>query len=280
MKGNIWLLVLAACAGIDDGRRIDVAQENGLGIAGLVTERSEVNGNKTFMLHALSATDQELASVRLTTGLIAGLSQVAPGQGDLGSEITVSVGGKDLRVMTREMKEFHFDATLSRDTAVREFLALDAVSSVLAKEAKLSVIQPKAAAETPYTNTCAPSLLNTSPRANQCCWDGDATMFSRSSDNAIVSRIHNSTYWTCTASDGVSSCSGDACYFGPNGFARANFTAPWDTYPWITGEGGGTSSCEGTFWYEDPPHEFGDVDGSFPTGQTCPGGGSSAAWDY
>ena len=137
------------------------------------------------------------------------------------------------------------------------------------------------------TVSCPAGYMLTSPVAAQCCWDGTKTMFFRP-DKSLASRTRNPYGTGCKASNGTGACSGDACFYGPNGFARAVITAPTDTYAFMIYTGADPTApgarCSGT-WYQNVHAGgiFTGVTGTYPTGQGCPGGNgstSSYAWDY
>src|SRR5262249_34283824 len=70
----------------------------------------------------------------------------------------------------------------------------------------------------------------------------------------------------CKATDGLTACSGAACFYGPNGFARAT-TTPWDGSHIISDSG----ACRlgSTIGYTGP-QVFVDATGTVPTGLNCP----------
>lgn len=296
ISASLFALFGNACVGQDASSRVEVGQSNDLGAQTLATEHSIVDGNRVFTLHAFGAGDREVGTLRLTTGSVPDLARMLPGSSDRGSEIIVTVGDVPTRILTRETQTFQFTAGLLRGDGPK-LMALTSVASAIASEANMKVIYPAAPApDRAYSNvTCGSVYLNTSPTALQCCFQYNDepvwTMFNRGSDNAIVERQRNPVYYggnwpgnsACRAGDGVSGCSGDSCYFGPNGFARAYIVGPWDSYAMITGEGGGTSYCAGGYNWEPVSPEFGDVGGSFPTGAGCPTGNGSSGnydWDY
>src|SRR5262245_6785221 len=98
-------------------------------------------------------------------------------------------------------------------------------------------VSPAAEGEIPFiTPTSCPSniLLNT-PVAAECCYGpiasdptGTYTSFVRQSDSMVITRKQNPNGGIgCRAADGVSLCSGAACFYGPLGFGRAT-TSPYN----------------------------------------------------
>ena len=275
----------------DDGARdeIQIAEQNDLQITMLRSERAVQAGNKIYTLKAYRADEQEVAFVRLTTGTIPGLSDTSPGTDDFGAEIVISVRGTEVRIATRETTRFEL-GPLGRNPAVASFLMLDSVASALEGGANIIVDRAAAAAERPYTvQTCPASHLNTTPAASECCYQYNTaelwTVFRRGPWNDVsIHRKRNPVGPgdPCKAADGVSACSGANCYYGPNGHARALIYGPMSDYLTIIDWGG---ECGAIFYdnssccYYSP---FGDVTGTFPTGQGCPGGGGTGAgeWDY
>ena len=293
------LFAMFGCIAPDSTSRIEVSEPNDLGVHAVTTERSMVDGNRVFTLRAFDARDAEVGMLRLTTGSVAELPTVLPGPSDRGSEIVVAVGEDTTRILTRETRTFHVTPRLLRG-AGSQLVALASVSSAMAREANIEVAAP-APEPNPdrayFTVTCWPWYLNQTPLAQQCCLQykdiDEWTVFSRSTDQAIVERQRNpitdGISWpgssACRASDGVSACSGNACYFGPNGFGRAFVYLPWQPYPTVFTSYGanGAGYCGMGFAAQPQKPTFGDVKGTFPTGAGCPTGSGSSGeyeWDY
>ena len=290
-KPCLLLALVAGCNVADDDRSIDIAQPNELGAHSIVIERSDDQGNRTFLLRAYSDADHVVASVRVTTGDIEELAQRLPG-GSHGSEIVVTAGGDTERMLTHETQVFRFHTSSAK--ASGRFLALPAVARELAREANLSIVMASPAdvsSEQSYNSiTCNPDLLLVTPVAQQCCytdpksWEDPTryTMFVRPSDHWVSYREGNPYYTACTAADGISSCSGTSCYYGPLGFARAGLYPDGDN-PVI--QRYRTGSDEPYYCSNDISGyvTFGTVTGNNPTNQNCPGGdggANSTDWDY
>ena len=296
---SLFVLFGNGCIAPDSSSRIDVSEPNDLGVQTVTTERSMVDGNRVFTLRALDASDEQVGMVRLTTGSIPELTTRLPGSSDRGSEIAITIGENTSRILTRETHAFRFTPGLMGG-AEPQLVALASVSSALAREANIEVVLPVSKPDVAYsTQTCPASYLNTTPVAQQCCFEYDDapdwTVFSRSADNAIIERqknpVNDGSGWpgssACRASDGVSPCDGNACYFGPNGFARASVYLPYQPYPIVFKEINavtGVAFCGLGFALEPlPKPSFRDVTGTFPTGAGCPTGSGSSGeyeWDY
>jgi len=260
------MAVAAGCVGFDseDATRTQVAA-NELGVVALETTQT----GSMFELRALDGSDAQRGRVTL--------EKTAQE-----SRITIMIDDQQLVVRTLERELFRIAAT-SNDR-VRAFLALNEVSATLAREAHIQVVQPPPpATEQPYfTETCPSAYLNAWPLAKQCCyteWGTNYTMFVNG-NNELVTRYHNPYGTGCRASDGLSSCNGSACYYGPNGFSRASMEYYFGYIPQVASEEG--SYCYNAGWsYFDPYHYFGDVWGDYPTGGGCPGSGTGdGEWDY
>jgi hypothetical protein len=288
--GAFAFTLAVSCTTVDNSPRIEVTEANTLGVTALQTTRAVDNGNNVFTLRALSADDQQLASLRLTIGTIADLPQILSGN-ELGSEIVVSVAGNDVRMVTHETKLFQFPMT--PDTAAGQFLALKAVSSVLEREANIFVGTSPAAnnGEDPYVighneaTACGATQLLTTPIADQCCYTTNSeeayTMFVAGGgaySGYVIQRAQNPKLTGCKESDGVTTCT-DAgnCYYGPFGFARASAINDGSN-PIIQAVGGSADPyCNDT----GTEKTFGNVTGINPTGQGCPGSSSGDGdWDY
>jgi len=251
-------------------------------VAALETQRAAAEGNQLFTLRALSAAGEDLASVQLTTGAIADLPALLPGEGS-GSELVVIVGSEHVRVVSYETERLVFQPTA--DSAVARLFAIEAVSATLERETSVAVIAPEVAEAAYSASNCGANLLLTSPVANQCCYsDGYAhstfyTIFIRPSDHKVIKRYRNPTGLGCRASDGVSACSGDLCYYGPYAFARAQVIDGGSNPLIKTFSSGSSVWCDqastGTVTYPN-------VTGTNAPGVGCPGGnpGGSTAWDY
>lgn len=283
------LLAVAAfaCTGTE---RVQVDTPNNLGIVSLDTHRFSEAGNEVFVLTGLSASDEERASVRITRGMVAFSStERAPG-----SEIVAAAGRISSRAVTREIRELAFGSSLFRTPELIAFLSLPAVVKVLDTEASIAVTVVPTSDERGYSwiaDNCDGADLNTSPTAHECCEDTnwsthkvyDTTFFR--ADQSVSVRIagydSSGHRLHCAAQNG-GACSGNACYWGPNGFARAIIIAPTDSYAHILdGVVNDYQNCEYSFDGYSYSSAFYDQTGSFPTGQGCPGGQDGAGeWDY
>ena len=281
MRVSACVLALAGCVG--DGDRVEVTEANALGVTALEVG----NADGVFRLRAFAG-EAEVASVQRTTGTIPDVARVLPGS-DRGSELVLAAGDAKWRSLTHETRRFVIQPD-HVDPSIATFLAIRQVSPLLA-EAGIVVAAPAAPqTERPYLDqalSCNPDHLNTTPTAGQCCeqwsYDYEWTLFIRASDNNAVQRYANPYHLGCTAADGTSSCNGSDCYYGPNGFARADVIDTYGgEYAHVYAHFGaelGDYHCDLTTY---PATDFGDVNGNFPTGQTCPGGngGDSPDWDY
>jgi len=278
------LVILAACSSGTGATQIEVTEHNELGITALETAR----GGGTFTLRALAADGQEIAFVSERIGIVDDLPELLPGD-TTGTEIVVSVLGSEVRMVTHETERFRIQP-IDGERATADFFALDAVARVLASDAHIEVPTPAATSqtgETPYyAESCHGNVLLTSPSVRDCChsfflsnpfWQN--TLFVRPSDQKVISRDGIGS--TCKASDGVSACSGAACYYGPFGFARP-VVYSYGSNPYIKKYPYSESNtyCYGT---SGPgPSQYPSLGaGTNPTGQGCPGGGTGAyQWDY
>ena len=282
-----WLLgvVLAGCTGSD---QVDVSERNELGIVAVDVDRSDEAGNVVLVVRGLTSDGSERASVRVTRGLV----EFPDNQQNKGSEIIVTVDGDPGRMVTRETRLLSYTA---RSPGEVSFLSIAQVGSVLrdraSVEVRLAPSSPTPAKEVMYGMPCVLDNLNTSPVAHGCCeqtyysslygeYVPGATIFFRD-DQLVVSRA-NSDYGPCKGSDG-SDCDGVNCFYGPNGFARAEFYGPthsWQHYARVTDDEG-SPFCNWDWWSSQLSSSFDDVSGNFPTGQGCPGGEDGAGeWDY
>jgi hypothetical protein len=314
-SGAIAVVVAAGCANLSDDTstaRIAVAEENDLGVVALDVERQQDDGNSVFELRGIGTHDEELALVRLTIGSIPeAAEQLRSVPGDLGSEILLVVGDARVRWLTREVQEFRIPPVDS--AAMRAFLDLGAVSSALSSHANMRTQLTDSGndvGEQPSTTmACPPSYMNTSPTAKQCCYDTYRYTTIITPANMFGFRQRNASGAACRSSSN-GSCSGSACYYGPNAFSSPALTDGlcWD----------GSANCiykkVASAWsaqYPDPycagarygtpqTPSFADVTGTFTTGRgccingsgpcgpgliacsSCGGGGSAGQgfWDY
>ena len=297
MNKCILFVPLLAC--LDQPTERTAVSQNDVGIASYQTERAEVNGNRVFTLRAFDSNERQLASLRLTTGSIDDIRTFLPGTDLEGSEILITMNGRrDTRLLTRETHHFHVGSeSLLTDATVAHFLELPEIATALVNEGQL--VGPKAPkvsiADRPLLTTACPSeYLLTSPTAQQCCFSyGDTqegTLFIRPDDRAMVWRERSWGGQGCINWDG-GSCNGSDCTFGPNGFRRPyiNTWVDYNQYDLIYTDDHDPWSydpryayvCEYRQWEWDQPHEFADLNGSFPRDQGCPNGDDgNGDWDY
>lgn len=141
--------------------------------------------------------------------------------------------------------------------------------------------------EEPYfAQSCDSSYLLSSPTANQCCYtNGYAggttyTLFVRQSDAKVIKRFRNPYGTGCKLQDGVSSCAGDTCYYGPFGFGKAIVIDDGATPVIWSFSNGYNTWCD---FYGSGTPVFANVTGTNATGVGCPGANGSeysTAWDY
>jgi len=258
----------------------EITEPNALGITSIETSRLDRNGVSTFAVRGLTASGAERARVALRIGAI---DEVVSLVGSEGSELVLAIDGVEQRSLSSETQLFHLRA---RDANARQFLSLTEVSDALADAGIL--VDTHVRDDIAYdAQGCSPDQLNTSPEARQCCFSPDTTQMAFIRPDGYLSvRYHNPYNVGCRASDGLSSCSGAGCYFGPNGFSRTDLTEPDFTYAWRMEPGYyyGDPGCVPRQYdvWANPPPLFPTLTGTSPLGQNCPGGndGSGGNWDY
>ena len=290
-------LVWIGC-NIDDGS-IAVTEQNALGITRLETTRVE----HEFELRAYSAQDEAVASVHVRVGRVSDLGNESDG-----TEILLSASNRQSRIVTRagEQNTILVDPDSIPEPSVRGLLAVNAVTSVLAREAKIRIIQPTVSLERAYISSwvmsCPSAMLLTAPLAQQCCLHGsdetnlEQMAFIRNTDGSLVYRYRS---YACTADNG-GTCAGSYCDYGPLGFSRANIISPisggWAISTWQSPSG---IDCWAHSYASDGPGSWPDVrgvrmsanccldgsgpcDGDFPTRCDSCGGYivNGASWDY
>ena len=249
VAGGLGVVLTMSCVGFDGEAPPRIAMPaNEWGIVSLAVDHSEAD--RTFELRGLDANDQVIADVALRIGKIADLDAYLPSSnelGNLGSELILTWQGVEDRRVSRETEQFFLRADMA---PLQKFLRVPAVTAALAR-AHIIVTSPGTltTTERPYGTLgwgpgsgpgCDAGMLNTSPLAEQCCWDNaynntycdiydcyfeqyNATMvFKNPSGNSVTRTYNTNGYGGCRASDGISSCSGSSCYYGPNGFNRAS----------------------------------------------------------
>jgi len=278
MRRLAFISFISACA---DPGAIEVAQ-NRLAItsleAAVATDRYE--------LHGLDADGAVVARLDVRLGAIESFGDL-PELGNQGSEIVVAVAGQEQRFVSREMHHL----VVEGGADVTSFLTLPEVLAITTRwDTVVTATPPVAPSERAYVAGCSPSTLNTTPVAKQCCWSyslgdnsqGSTVFFAGSGVNqgSAITRYGPST--PCRAIDG-GPCSGANCYYGPNGFSKAVIRPPTKPYSGtlVFDDGETNQYCAATFWDTPITPMFGDVTGTFPTGQGCPGGNTGGTlWDY
>ena len=272
-----WLAVLVGgCSSSDEASRIEVTGSNALGIRALETERVQTGNANVFTVHALSATE-EIASVRITVGTVPALVGLVDGYDDQGSEIAIAIDGHERQTLSPEMQHILLNPKAYQEQPIEQLFEVDALSTVLEREANVFVQRPDAGAnELAYAwsvATCSTAVVMPTPTAYQCCfWSNgtgtaSATRFFRS-DNILVERSRSPTHLSCRASDGSGTCNGQACTYGPNSFARPSMTPPNGSYPYMSKVVEYPYyDCYGVWTSSPQPHLFGDVVGT--AGSAC-----------
>jgi hypothetical protein len=300
-----WGLALLIGCGVSGTEvdRIEVREANELRITAIEANHFDDDGDKVFELRGVDASGDERGLVRLRTGVINDIGKWLPGDSNVGSEIAISVNGHDTRMVTRELRRFELSQV--DDIATQQFLELAAVSSTLEREVNVIVAHAtsehrddaKIEGEVALgAASCPAGYVLTSPVAKGCCYGTQSawgtavsTLFVRP-DGQVVNRARNpqnpfGAPPGCKASDGVSACNGASCYFGPAGFAAPILTVPPAGYYAAILRGYSNNSgnyyCYIQYYSTQRAGTFGDVTGTFPRGQGCPGGGTGAGlWDY
>ena len=300
MRRILVVVTLGACSVSDEAPRVAVPEANALGITSLQIERTVEGANHIYTLHALSADDQEVALVRLTTGQIADITAWLPGSDNIGAELYASAGAHETRTFTREMQAFQFGFA-GRDQEIVDFLGLPTVAQAL-EQANIHFESPPAETAyicdpntllctTQWVGTCSASDLLNTQTVYQCCKsydnDGRYETYFVNGNQATVHRVRNPSGSGCK-SQSNSWCLGEDCYFGPYAFSKPDITPPSSSYPYGRTVKAG-SSTPGYYCYS--VHQatpvtsspFGSVLGSQPK-KGCPTGlsfdSSGDAWMY
>ena len=271
--GSALVLLLSSCASVNDTEQVRVE-----------VRHLDEGGDKIVEVRGIAADGAELGRLLRRTGTIADLPAYAPGT-NTGSEIAITVGGVDHRIVTREQEMFVLFGGMATPDVDR-FLAIDEVSAALREEAHILVALPSSspadATETAFsTRTCPTSAVLTYPVAQQCCQtynypNNDGTV-SMNDASLIVTRAKNPTGIGCRAFDG-STCAGANCWYGPNAHARAAFYGlpPGYTYQRVVSANGagGNNICVRELRNSFAAPKFPNVTGTFPTGCGCCGNGT------
>lgn len=288
MKAFALVGVLGCSVDVD--QRIDIAS-NELGIVALDTHTEP----GFFELRGFDASGEVTARITRRVGALPELVTHLPGAAPHGSEVTATVQGHESRMLSPATAELAFT---SSDDTIASFLAIADVTTTLRQEAQLLVTLPvhsrgsaTGGGELAYdVYSCPSNYLLTSPIAKQCCWSSDVlqTGFVNGNTLAWVNRYRNPYGTGCRASDGLGSCAGTACYYGPNGFSVPGiYPAPQGSYYQTVRNGDSSGSwayCGNTF-VSSPPgftYPFFDTSGTVSTNQGCGNGGGSSDgyWDY
>ena len=110
----------------------------------------------------------------------------------------------------------------------------------------------------------------------------DSTTFVRATDNAKVYRYRNPAGTGCVGFGGES-CSGSACYYGPNAFGAATiYTTSPGLFPHVeTTDNVIVPNCLINDYTTQQTNNYANVTGTVTPGQGCPGGnGSGTRWQY
>ena len=297
-------LALAGC--MESGTQ--VAEDNSIGVVAIETDHFEDGSGRTFEIRGVDRYGHDIAHYTVRAGTI----DVPGGPANVvGTEIVTRVGDTETRRLTRERQLVLLAP--ETDPVLKAFVALPSVKSALRDQAHVGYF---AAPETPVTEipfatqTCPASFMNTSPIAGQCCFSqspfsyhyglepygggwtlhingatssGNSTTGSQRNRNPGVFDGDNFTQaiGTPCRAYGGDSCSGSSCYYGPNGFARAILSQTWTWASSTTTMNQGWAYCVMDNNWRDFPGIYGDVTGTFATGQGCPGGDDGAGeWDY
>ena len=267
MKPILLSVLLTGCVASPDGERVSVDRANDLGVVALDIQRLTQGGDSIYALRGVDAQDNEIASVQRRTGTIEDLALYTKHGETLGTEVLFAAGSWHDRQISQDLEAV---GVAPDNKTMQQFLQL--VSDRLVRDANI-VLLTDLAVDTPYVASatdCAPEFLLTSPLARQCCWTGYSggyTLFINPSWSAVR---RFGPHRACSAIDG-GTCNGTACYYGPNGFSRANLGSQ---YVNIVNDNGYCAEGAGG-------DGFPDTYGTFPTGQGCPGGNDyGAAWDY
>ena len=280
MRG-FWILFAISCAADDPSQRIDVG-DNELGVTSIEIKKLDQGDDHIVEVRGLDAGGNEVARVKRRIGMIADF----PG-GELGSEVTLTRGSVEQRIISLELDRLILEP---RDPGMRDFLELAAPQLAQANiEAAAKPVGGDHDAS--YTTTqCSGWQLLSNQSSRECCWQaspGQAhTVFHNSikinDAEAIVTRYRNPYGTACKASDGVSSCLGTNCYYGPFGFNTPSISPSNGQYANIYSQYlGGDYSCAAYFQATNPPANFPDIVGSNAPNQGCPGGATGAGkWDW
>jgi len=267
-------------------------EQNALGVERVEIERSAPGGEHLLEIRGLAGDGSELAHLALRTGTVYyGERNAATHElPALGTELYISVGDTNVTLVTPDLYPHPYAGTFEgADT----FVHLHAVAAELVREAGISMPVEEAPDETAYATfavTCPASYMKTTPLAKSCCYDpassAGGSTFHISPTNLIYTRARNPHGTGCKASDGTSSCVGDACFFGPCGFAspfQINGTGTPKVYkdpnPISGWPGGSTCTARYTSYNPGPMQIVGDVTGTCAT-TLCGTTGNGAVWAY
>jgi len=270
------VVVVSACSSPDLQSTQIAVPANDVGVVELEVTHFDEAGNTVTVVRGLSAAGDEIAAVRRVRGSLPELAKVLPSSNGIGSQITLSAQGEERRVWTAS-SVLRIDPGMT-SPAMASFLMLPTVTETLTRDAAIEVFVPPNRPENSYfTWTCSSSSLLVTPMTYQCCEDESKTAFARADGNLV----YRWKGWPCT-DQGGGSCDGDACFYGPYGFARADIWSPGG-YPYVTIFGGSwppeSSRCYATGTSEPQSPIFGDVQGeNQPAG--CPSNGNYNTYSY
>ena len=216
-------VALAACAMPPQSEHVDVAT-NELGVRELQVDRQDAS----FELRAFDDAGREVASIHKRIGMIDDLFA-----GERGLELDITVAADHQRAITREVRLFRLDLAQLENPTTQTFLRIPEVRAAL-DAAQIEVVAEASGGEAPYYVTgCYSYMMQTSPLAQQCCYQYGSTQqgtrFYNGNTNKIAFRTLN-PYWQsnggrCKGPDGYSACGGTGCYYGPLAFHPSQF---WD----------------------------------------------------
>jgi len=214
-------------------------------------------------------------------------------------------------VITREVERYELRFA---DAQIQQLMAIPTVASTLESEEHVTLLATSThGVDVAYSATgCGSAELLTTPTARHCCEDygpnGAAVTSFLRADNILVQRVKNQNFPGGGCKSQTNGwCSGNSCYYGPFGYARAVFYSPssngWSIQWgfWIDGNFNSDSYCSLTENNSPPVFDYSDVDGSQATGggccingsgpcnipgkplcTSCGGGGAAGtfSWDY
>jgi len=235
-----FCVVIATSCSLDDGGTQSVAR-NDLGIETLKTSSFSIDNEPVFELHAFDAAGTEVALLRRRIGFSADLTYMPNASWDTqrGTTITIVVQGVESRLVTREVALENLDGARTGG-AVDTFLDLPEVRAALAREANLTFAAAPADSQRAPTDvgywipakTCGNIQMKTPtgdvPYTEDCCqhnlsaWGKMTYHINPLLQDRVAIRTGHGAY-ACKMNDG-SNCTGEACTYGPCGYAKPQFS--------------------------------------------------------